>query len=144
MVDSIRKEHPMPAPIDRSCPAIRVLMMPRDTNAHGTIFGGVLLSYIDQAGAIEARRHSHQRFVTIAMDTVEFKKPVYVGDVVSFYTVAEKIGVTSIRVRVMVEAERFDQPGMTTPVTEAMVVYVATDAEGGKIPIMRRTDSPAP
>ena len=66
--------------------AIRVLMMPRDTNQVGTIFGGVILSYIDQAGAEEARLHGADRVVTVAMKEVEFHEPVHVGDLVSFYT----------------------------------------------------------
>ena len=66
--------------------AIRVIMMPRDTNAFGTIFGGIILSYIDQAGAVEARRTSNQTFVTVAMHEVVFHAPVFVGDLVSFYT----------------------------------------------------------
>ena len=61
-------------------------MMPRDTNAHGTIFGGVILSYIDQAGAIEARRQGLQLMVTVSMDKVVFHEPVFVGDLVSFWT----------------------------------------------------------
>ena len=77
------------------CPAIRVMMMPRDTNAHGTIFGGVILSYLDQAGAIEARRHCGDRVVTVAMNSVEFKQPVFVGDVLSFYAETVQIGRTS-------------------------------------------------
>ncbi|MHC4471208.1 MAG: acyl-CoA thioesterase [Planctomycetota bacterium] len=66
-------------------PAIKVLMMPRDANVHDTIFGGVILSHIDQAGAVHTRREGCERVVTIAMDAVEFKLPVFVGDVVSFY-----------------------------------------------------------
>ena len=61
-------------------------MMPKDTNAHGTIFGGVILSYIDQAGAVEAKRHGAEFLVTVAMREVVFHEPVYVGDLVSFYT----------------------------------------------------------
>lgn len=108
-------------------PAIRVMMMPRDTNAHGTIFGGVILSYLDQAGAIEARRHQCNRVVTVAMDSVQFKQPVYVGDVLSFFAETVGVGRSSIRVRVSVEAERFEAPGEDVPVTSAEIVYVAVD-----------------
>ncbi len=87
-------------------PAIRVLMMPRDTNAHGTIFGGVILSYIDQAGAIEARRQGLQFMVTVSMDKVVFHEPVFVGDLVSFWTETLRIGNTSITTKVVVEAIR--------------------------------------
>ena len=79
-------------------PAIRVMMMPRDTNALGTIFGGIILSYIDQAGAVEAHRHARGRLVTVAMREVEFHQPVFVGDLVSFYAEATRLGNTSITV----------------------------------------------
>ena len=105
-------------------PAIRVLMMPRDTNAHGTIFGGVILSYIDQAGAIEARRQGLQFMVTVSMDRVVFHEPVYVGDLVSFWTETLRIGTTSITTKVTVEAIRTGNPNKRVTVTEAQVVYV--------------------
>lgn len=115
-------------------PAIRVMMMPRDTNAHGTIFGGVLLSYVDQAGAIEARKLGCARVVTVAMDSVEFKHPVFVGDVLSFYAEVIKVGRTSARIRVSVEAERFEPPCEHEPVTTADLVYVAIDEDRKAIP----------
>jgi len=105
-------------------PAIRVLMMPRDTNAHGTIFGGVILSYIDQAGAIEARRQGLQFMVTVSMDKVVFHEPVFVGDLVSFWTETLRIGNTSITTKVVVEAIRAGDPSKRAIVTEAHVVYV--------------------
>lgn len=120
---------------DACCPAIRVMMMPRDTNAHGTIFGGVLLSYIDQAGAIEARKHTPHKFVTVAMTGVEFKKPVYVGDVLSFNTRLVKVGRTSMTIHVSVEAERFTDPRTLIPVTEATLVYVAVNDHGIPVPL---------
>ena len=111
--------------------AIQVVMMPRDTNPHGTIFGGVILSYIDQAAAIGARREVIRAggpapfLVTVAMNRVEFHKPVLVGDVVRFLTRLVRFGRTSITVHVSVEAERGDQ---VIAVTEAEVVYVGIDA----------------
>ena len=105
-------------------PAIRVLMMPRDTNAHGTIFGGVILSYIDQAGAIEARRQGSQFMVTVSMDKVVFHEPVFVGDLISFWTETVRIGTTSITVKVTCEAIRGQNPDEKVVVTEAHVVYV--------------------
>ena len=105
-------------------PAIRVLMMPRDTNAHGTIFGGVILSYIDQAGAIEARRQGCRLMVTVSMDKVVFHEPVFVGDLVSFWTETLRIGRTSITTKVVVEVIRHDEPRRKVLVTEAQVVYV--------------------
>ncbi len=108
-------------------------MLPRDTNSQGTIFGGVILSYIDMAGAIEAhRRTGMERFVTVAMREVIFHEPVFVGDLVSFYSETVKVGTTSITTRVVVEAERYGSPGVKARVTEAEVIYVAVDREGKK------------
>lgn len=122
--------------------ALQVLMMPKDTNGmpagptvggqmpYLTIFGGVLLSYIDQAGAIGATRAVVQAggeqptVVTVAINRVEFKQPVLVGDVVRFLVRVERIGRTSITVHVQVEADR---AGKTLQVTEAELVYVGVD-----------------
>src|SRR5213076_3337067 len=117
-------------------PAIRVILMPKDTNALGTIFGGIILSYIDQAGAVEAHRHAPSRLVTVAMREVVFHAPVFVGDLVSFYTETIKIGTTSITVRVLVEAERYGKPGESARVTQAEVVYVAVDEKQEKTKIV--------
>src|SRR5271154_6150800 len=92
--------------------AIRVVMMPRDTNPLGSIFGGVILSHIDTAGAIGARRDvalaggALPFLVTVAVNRVEFKRPVLVGDVVSFKTSLVKLGHTSITMHIAVELER--------------------------------------
>jgi acyl-CoA thioesterase YciA len=116
--------------------AIRITMMPRDTNAHGTIFGGVILSYIDVAGGIEAVRHTgHDRFVTVAMKEVIFHQPVFVGDLVSFYASTTRLGNTSITIKVIVEAERFGSHGQSVRVTEAEVVYVAINQFREKVKI---------
>jgi acyl-CoA thioesterase YciA len=110
--------------------AIQVIMMPRDTNPLGSIFGGVILSHIDQAGAIGARREvvlagGKQPFlVTVAINRVEFRHPVLVGDVVRFLTRLVRIGRTSITVQVHVEAEL---DGMVLQVTDAELVYVGID-----------------
>jgi acyl-CoA thioesterase YciA len=119
-------------------PAIRVLMMPRDTNAHGTIFGGVILSYIDQAGAIEARRQGLQFMVTVSMDKVVFHEPVFVGDLVSFWTETLRMGTTSITTRVVVEALRASDPAERVTVTEAQVVYVNLGPDRKKAPIQQK------
>jgi acyl-CoA thioesterase YciA len=108
-------------------PAIRVVLLPRDTNAHGTIFGGVILSYIDLAGAVEVRRHTTKPIVTVAMHEVKFVEPVFVGDLVSFFTELVAIGRTSATVRVTVVADRESAPGVRVQVTQAEVVYVAID-----------------
>ena len=117
-------------------PAIRVLMMPRDTNAHGTIFGGVILSYIDQAGAIEARRQGCGMMLTVSMDKIVFHQPVQVGDLVSFWTETLRIGNTSITTKVVVESIRSGAHERVT-VTEAQVVYVNVDHNGRPMPIRR-------
>jgi acyl-CoA thioesterase YciA len=115
--------------------AIRVIMMPRDTNALGSIFGGVILSHIDSAGAIGARHEIAKAggglpfLVTVAMNRVEFKQPVLVGDVVSFKTSLVKIGRSSITINVAVEAERGAE---VLQVTEAEVVYVGIDPHDRK------------
>lgn len=117
-------------------PAIRITLLPRDTNSAGTIFGGVILSYIDMAGAIQAHRHTRMdRFVTVAMREVIFHKPVFVGDLVSFYSETVRIGTTSITIRVIVEAERVGVSTERVRVTEAEVVYVAVDANRQKTKI---------
>lgn len=112
--------------------AIKVVMMPRDTNPLGTIFGGVLLSHIDQAAAFGARHALEDRggkpamLVTIAIDKVDFKQPVLVGDLVSFWSSCVRVGKTSVTVRIEVEAER---KGTTIPVTQADVIYVSVDRQ---------------
>jgi acyl-CoA thioesterase YciA len=116
--------------------AIRLTMMPRDTNAHGTVFGGVILSYIDVAGGVEAIRHTrHNRFVTVAMKEVIFHEPVFIGDLVSFYAKTLRVGNTSITIHVDVEAERFGTPGVIAKVTEAEIVFVAIDENQKKVKI---------
>jgi acyl-CoA thioesterase YciA len=123
-------------------PAIRITLLPRDTNFQGTIFGGVILSHIDMAGAIEAHRHTGMdRFVTVAMREVIFHQPVFVGDIVSFYAETLKIGSSSITVRVLVEAERYGGPRECVRVTEAEVVYVAVNEQGQKMRIELKTSS---
>jgi len=117
-------------------PAIRVSMLPRDTNAYGTIFGGVLLAYIDQAGAVATRPYC-DLVVTVKMNEVVFHAPVYVGDVVSFYAKVARVGRTSITIKVLVTAERWRQTGETVKVTEAEVVYVNVDEKRAPTPITR-------
>jgi acyl-CoA thioesterase YciA len=122
-------------------PAIRVSLMPKDTNALGTIFGGIILSYIDQAGAIEAHRRAPGKLVTVAMREVEFHQPVFVGDVVSFYARTLKVGRTSVGVKVCVEAERRTSPGELVTVTEAEVVYVQVGEDNRPQPIAPTSSS---
>jgi acyl-CoA thioesterase YciA len=129
---------PRPVPIEPADAgarrlALRVVTLPRDTNQYGTIFGGVILSYIDQAGFVESRRHGVHRWVTVAIDRVEFKKPVHLGDVVCFYATTLRTGTSSVTVRVEVEAERY-LTGQTVPVTGAVLTLVSVDAAGKPIP----------
>jgi acyl-CoA thioesterase YciA len=118
-------------------PSIRVIMMPKDTNAHGTIFGGVILSYIDQAAAVEARRHGATYIVTVAMREVVFHAPVYVGDLVSFYTRLVRIGTTSITVAVDVFSQSSEGQEKRVKVTEAEVTFVNLDKNRKPVPIPR-------
>ena len=114
--------------------SLRVTMMPRDTNVHGTIFGGIILSYIDQAGAVHVRRHGCHTVVTVAMEGVVFHQPVYVGDIVDLRTQTQSIGRTSVRVRVIVEATRYAD-NTRVLVTEAEVTYVNVDEQRRPAPI---------
>jgi acyl-CoA thioesterase YciA len=123
--------------MDERSLAIRVVMLPKDTNQLGTIFGGVILSHLDLAGGVEARRHSDRKFVTKVMENVEFLAPVYLGDLVSFYTRTLRLGTTSVTVEVEVEVERTSPHGdnTTVQVTSARVVYVAIDESGRPTPL---------
>jgi len=116
-------------------PAIRVVLLPRDTNEHGTIFGGIIMSYLDLAGAVEAGKVTSQRFVTRAIKEVEFKQPVRVGEVVSFYASIKSIGTTSITIHIDVEVMRKDNE---VQVTEADLVYVCIDDNCRPIAVVKR------
>jgi acyl-CoA thioesterase YciA len=122
-------------PTDAPQLALRVLMMPRDTNHQGTIFGGIILAHIDQAGYVEARRHGLHRWVTASVDRVDFKAPVAVGEVVEFRTRTIRLGRTSVTVQVVVDAERLD--GAWSRVTEAQITMVAVDDAGRSMPFRR-------
>ncbi len=117
-------------------------MMPRDTNHYGTIFGGVILAYIDQAGFVEALRYGSHKWVTVSMDRVEFKQPVFVGDVVSFYASTVREGTTSLTVSVEVEAQRAAD-GSSVGVTAATMTLVSVGGDSRPIPF-RRPGVPTP
>jgi acyl-CoA thioesterase YciA len=118
-------------------PAIKVLLLPKDTNALGTIFGGVILAHIDLASAVEARKVAARRYVTKAMREVEFHEPVFLGDIVNFFTETIRVGRTSVTVKVSVEAERWGAGrGEKVKVTEAEVVLVAVDESGRPTPVV--------
>ena len=112
--------------------SLRVLMMPRDTNHQGTIFGGIILAHIDQAGYVEARHHGLHRWVTASVDRVDFKAPVHVGEIVEFKTRTIRLGRTSVTVQVVVDAERLD--GTWVHVTEAQLTMVSVGDDGQAIP----------
>jgi acyl-CoA thioesterase YciA len=123
-------------PVDRQ-PSIRVVLMPRDVNPLGTIFGGVILSHIDLSAAIEAHCYHPGRMVTVAMDQIVFKQPVFVGDLVSFFTETVRVGTTSVTVKVSVWSQRRLTSQEFVYVTEALVTMVAVDEEGRKVPIRK-------
>lgn len=116
-------------------PAIRVVLLPRDTNERGTIFGGIILSHLDLAGAVEAAKQTSHRMVTVAMKEVVFKEPVFTGDVLSFYTRTRRVGTSSVTVFVDVEAVGRRMNRKPRKVTEAEVVYVAVDEAGKPVPL---------
>ncbi len=130
--DSIPKEFPVGV-----MPAIRRVMVPQDTNAMGTVFGGAILSDIDLAAAIGSHRHHPGTVVTVAMDKVEFKKPVFVGDLVTMFAETLRVGRSSITVKVSVWAERKLCRGRPELVTEAQVTMVAVDDAFRPIPVER-------
>ncbi len=121
---------------DIKCPAIRQVMFPKDTNPSGNIFGGIILSHIDVAGAIAARLHSKHRMVTVCMKEVVFKRPVKVGDILTCWTEVTAKGRTSVTVKIKVEAERH---GEVIHVTDGEAIYVAVDAQDRPIAL----DAPA-
>ena len=115
--------------------AIRVMAMPADTNASGDIFGGWLMSQVDIAGSIVARRRAQGRIVTVAVDSFQFRNPVFVGDVISCYAKITRIGKTSLTVNVKAFAERQGKSHHTHMVTEADLTYVAVDEQRKPRPI---------
>ena len=114
---------------DESELAIRVMAMPADTNAAGDIFGGWLMSQVDIAGSIIARRHANGRIVTVAVDSFQFHQPVFVGDLISCYARITRTGRTSITVNVKAYAERQGASHEIIQVTEADLTYVAVDEQ---------------
>ena len=122
-------------PTDRQ-PTLRVVPMPADANAAGDIFGGWIMSQVDIAGGVVAARRAQGRVVTVAVNAFQFKKPVFVGDVVSFYAEVLEVGHTSMTIDVSVYAERgllgAGPPGGVVLVTDATLTYVALDRSGEK------------
>jgi acyl-CoA thioesterase YciA len=113
-------------------PVMRVVPMPADLNANGDIFGGWIMSQVDLAGSVCAKRRARGRVVTVAVNSFLFKQPISVGDLVSFYARIVKVGRTSVTVDVQVYAERHPDNPLTVKVTEAQLTYVAIAADGSK------------
>jgi acyl-CoA thioesterase YciA len=116
-------------------PALRVVPMPADVNPAGDIFGGWVMAQVDIAGGTAAMRRARGRVATVAVNSFQFKQPVSVGDVVSFYAEIMRVGRTSITVDVAVFAERNPAAPVVVKVTEAILTYVALDAAGAKRPV---------
>ena len=116
-------------------PTTRLVAMPRDTNAAGDIFGGWIMSQVDLAGSIVALRNAGKRVVTVAVNSFLFKKPVYVGDLISCYAEVQKTGKTSLTVFVEVYAERNREQHDVVKVTEATLTFVALDEDGKPSPV---------
>ncbi|MBI3716787.1 MAG: acyl-CoA thioesterase [Betaproteobacteria bacterium] len=115
-------------PKDRE-PTLRIIPMPADTNANGTIFGGWVMAQVDLAGSVPATVRSMGRVVTVAVNSFQFREPVFVGDLVSFYAQVSKTGRTSITVDVEVYAQRHRFGTEVVKVTEAQLTYVAIDED---------------
>ena len=107
-------------------PQLRVMPMPADANVHGDVFGGWIMAQVDIAGSLPAVRRANGRVATIAVNSFQFKQPVFVGDLLSFYAEIVKVGNTSVTVNVEVFAERNRLQAETVKVTEATLTYVAT------------------
>ena len=111
---------------------LRVVAMPKDANPAGDIFGGWIMSHVDVAGGVAAMRAARGRVVTVAVNSFAFKQPVAIGDLVSFYAKVVRTGSTSITVDVLVVSQRWAEFGRIMKVTEAVLTYVAVDANGNK------------
>lgn len=122
-------------------PELRVMPVPSDANIHGDVFGGWIMSHVDIAGSIPAARLANGRVVTVAVNSFVFRQPVFVGDLLSFYTTITRVGKTSITVIVEVYAERNKQQSEVVKVTEATLTYVATD-ENRKPRLVQQPPSP--
>lgn len=117
---------------------LRLVPMPRDTNAAGDIFGGWIMSQVDIAGSIAASRRAQGRVVTVAVNAFHFVAPAFVNDLVSFYADVIKVGTTSLTIKVEVYVERglrSPRPGEVVKITEAVLTYVAVDENRQKRPV---------
>lgn len=131
--------HPLPA--DKEL-VLKVIPMPADVNANGDIFGGWVMAQVDLAGSVLPSRLG-PRMVTVAVNEFIFKQPVRVGDILSFYSSVQRIGRTSVTVDVEVYAESFANQGRFVKVTEALLTYVAIDAQGTPQPLPENAQTAA-
>jgi acyl-CoA thioesterase YciA len=125
-------------------PVLRVASMPADVNQNGDIFGGWVMSLVDIAGGIVAQLRAHGRVVTVAVNSLTFKHPVLVGDLVSFFADVAGVGTTSLTVNVEVYTQRHPEKVLTLKVTEACITYVAIDETGRPRPVPVAAPEPAP
>ena len=114
---------------------LKVISMPADSNANGDIFGGWVMAQVDLAGSVIPARIAKGRIATVAVNQFIFKQPVKIGDLLSFFSEVERVGNTSITVKVEVYAQRMRQPDQTIKVTEANLTYVAIDDQGHPRPL---------
>lgn len=113
-------------------PVLKVIPMPSDANQYGDVFGGWTMGHIDLAGAVLGHKVARGRIATVAVNTMQFHQPVSVGDIVSFFAEVEKRGRTSVTIKVQMYAERHPANPVTVKVTEALITYVALNADGSK------------
>jgi acyl-CoA thioesterase YciA len=116
-------------------PVLRMVPMPADANQHGDIFGGWIMAQVDVAGGVLAARHARGRVVTVAVNEFQFKQPVFIGDVLSFYCEIVRVGTTSITINVEVYAQRNPSDVETVKVTEATLTYVAMSPDRRQRPV---------
>lgn len=112
-------------------PAIRLVMMPKDVNQQGSVFGGVILSLMDQAAFVEAVRQADRKYATVALDEVSISKPVSAGDILSVLAQTLRVGRTSITISVKVISRKWG----STPVSKGIITLVAISDEGKPTPI---------
>jgi len=115
-------------------PVLRVVPMPADANQHGDIFGGWIMAQVDIAGGVLAARHARGRVATVAVNAFQFKQPVFIGDVLSFYGEIVRVGNTSIRSTSKCTRSASSDVE-TVKVTEATLTYVATGPDRRPRPV---------
>jgi acyl-CoA thioesterase YciA len=126
---SQNSSEPTVMPTDKEL-VLKVIPMPADSNANGDIFGGWVMAQVDLAGSVIPARIAKGRIATVAVNQFIFKQAVKIGDLLSFFAEVERIGTTSVTVKVEVYAQRMRQPDQTIKVTEANLTYVAIDMDG--------------